>query len=60
MPRDYVADRRVFDGRGKRVRTSWGWAVMRWDADRQIWIEPGSHYQTRREATKALCRVVCE
>lgn len=52
--RDYVADRRQYDSQGRRVTHSGGWAVVRWDEARQIWIEPAAYYATKREALEAL------
>lgn len=52
--RDYVADRREYDWQGRRVRHSGGWAIIRWDGTRQIYLEPGAYYSTKREALEAL------
>jgi len=52
--RDYVADRRQYDSQGRRVRHSGGWAIMRYDADRSIWIEPAYYYDTKAQAVNAL------
>lgn len=52
--RDYVADRRQYLSDGRRNRTSGGWGVVRWDEERQIYIEPLGYYATKREALEAL------
>jgi hypothetical protein len=52
--RDYVADRRQYLSDGRRSRTSGGWAIVRWDGARRIWIEPAAYYQTKREALEVL------
>jgi pyruvate-formate lyase-activating enzyme len=51
--RDYVADRRQYDARGRRLLYSGGWMTMWWDEARSIWIE-GHCYTTKREALAAL------
>jgi len=52
--RDYVADRREYDGRGRRVRHSGGWAILRWDKSRSTWLEPVSYYPTKGAALDVL------
>lgn len=54
----YIADRRQYLSDGRRDRTDGGWAVMLWDTDQQIWIEPLYSYETREGARSALAEVV--